>query len=353
MKLAIIDGRIRRVIKVHDVAPTHTVCDVITGHRHQRVTSQRNPGSGFRRIVGEKNRWERYQPQINKRSVDNALIVDVNDWPTRSLDNLSQGQVDAYMKLVLPQVKVVISSGNPRTARTAPSIRFETVESRIKTEGLPALSQEDLDKVVAQVWNEQRDSSADRRRGSTGLAQALIAQRDADIRAAKAKAEELARREREAKAIAAAEQAEREVRVTNWTRSAKSLGWPDVALEGLETREGLGDALWNRWDQTLKFMSETAFDSSVHVTDDWEPEAATKIDTFDKYGEAPYSELDAATALGNVMEEPYNFSLKQIRAAVERAGVMNDDMRDCTNIADLVELLYNDESIITNVKSEE
>ena len=294
MQLVIIDGRIRRVLEIiGETSGDSTRIKVVSGFHTKRVTKRKHPGAGFRQVPGTKDKWVRRKEQITTAVVRSRAIVSVEAWPSENLKDLIPSVEGAYRTLLASSITGAFASEAARTFRRQPPvIKWATIEAVAKAEGLPCLSQDDLDVLIREEWEKQRPRTRSRK-GPSAISEIVKNAKEQDD--AIQKQRDL---EREQAAVRRARETDRIVSLEAMRDQARGRGWPDEVLVNVNYADER-----NEWGRTLTFMSRVDFSVEKHIPDGWvskvKPPEVEVVET-----PAPHPDWEALLARGREgMEE--------------------------------------------------
>lgn len=146
MQYAIISNRIRLVTEY-----TNGTAVVITGNRERFCSATRSPGSGWKTVVGVKNRWVKREPITEAMAIEADRVVHSEEWPVGVTE--FNFDVSHYLPIVKASVAVAMSI-NPRASkRDPPVIELASVQQAMKDAGLAIPTKEEFDLVIYAAWD--------------------------------------------------------------------------------------------------------------------------------------------------------------------------------------------------------
>lgn len=171
-KLAIIDGRICRIISVEDHGPDLVKVQMVTGTRTRRATAGKRPGPKWRPDPsGNPRKWVAHTDVVDELIIKRDHVIQ-GGWPVGWED--FGNDPDELVVAVKQTMRRALEAGGARARRKRPDINPLTLEPMFKRDGLPMPTEAELDQALHSAWEDLNPRNNNRGKGAKGGGRTII-----------------------------------------------------------------------------------------------------------------------------------------------------------------------------------
>lgn len=175
--LALIKGRIARIIDLEDHSENLVKVSAVTGTRVLRATAGKRPSPGWRPDPADRRKWTKHVDIVEELIIDrNRLIGD--EWPVGYQDFCESHGISSdpapLIDVIRPIMERAVGAGGIKARRVRPNLHVNAIESDVKRAGLPMPNESELETVLTHVWNESRPARPSPRSSVSAAGRTII-----------------------------------------------------------------------------------------------------------------------------------------------------------------------------------